>query len=118
MKIIVEKKKKKNRDYKNNIAIRIVGKVSRYIDASMNRATPSTYCCRDTDSQAAGSRGSRTLHAILYTLLIQGRLKSAVEFVESLLRDGDLGAAATSVCGSEARSSRDKPPLSVKSSSA
>ena len=26
---------------KNNIAIRIAGKVSRYIDASMNRATPS-----------------------------------------------------------------------------
>ena len=25
---------------KNNIAIRIAGKVSRYIDASMNRATP------------------------------------------------------------------------------
>ena len=28
---------------KNNIAIRIAGKVSRYIDASMNRATPSGY---------------------------------------------------------------------------
>ena len=26
---------------KNNIAMRIAGKVSRYIDASMNRATPS-----------------------------------------------------------------------------
>ena len=25
---------------KNNIAIRIAGKISRYIDASMNRATP------------------------------------------------------------------------------
>ena len=36
------KKRKKNRDCKNNIAIRIVGKVSRYIDASMNRATPSS----------------------------------------------------------------------------
>ena len=28
---------------KNNIAIRIAGKVSRYIDASMNRATPNVY---------------------------------------------------------------------------
>ena len=28
---------------KNNIAIRIAGKVSRYIDASMNRATPTLY---------------------------------------------------------------------------
>ena len=46
MKIIVgnekkKKKKKKNVIVKNNIAIRIAGKVSRYIDASMNRATPS-----------------------------------------------------------------------------
>ena len=42
MKIIVEKKTKKNiAIIKNNIAIRIAGKVSRYIDASMNRATPS-----------------------------------------------------------------------------
>ena len=45
MKIIVEKNKKikKNKKIvivKNNIAIRIAGKVSRYIDASMNRATP------------------------------------------------------------------------------
>ena len=40
MKIIVEKKKKKKIVIvKNNIAIRIAGKVSRYIDASMNRAT-------------------------------------------------------------------------------
>ena len=43
MKIIVEKKKlKKNNKIvivKNNIAIRIAGKVSRYIDASMNHAT-------------------------------------------------------------------------------
>ena len=50
MKIIVEKKirKKKIRKKivikKNNIAIRIAGKVSRYIDASMNRATPSSGC--------------------------------------------------------------------------
>ena len=53
MKIIVEKtkkmyiynyiKKKKIMIVKNNIAIRIAGKVSRYIDASMNRATP-TIC--------------------------------------------------------------------------
>ena len=28
---------------KNNIAIRIAGKVSRYIDASMNRATPNVH---------------------------------------------------------------------------
>ena len=35
------KKKKKIVIVKNNIAIRIAGKVSRYIDASMNRATPS-----------------------------------------------------------------------------
>ena len=50
MKIIVEKKKKMlffyfyfflNREKKNYIAIRIAGKVSRYIDASMNRATSS-----------------------------------------------------------------------------
>ena len=41
MKIIVEKKKKKKVIAKNNIAIRIAGKVSPYIDASMNRATPS-----------------------------------------------------------------------------
>ena len=34
-------KKKKIAIVKNNIAIRIAGKVSRYIDASMNRATPS-----------------------------------------------------------------------------
>ena len=33
-------KKKKIVIIKNNIAIRIAGKVSRYIDASMNRATP------------------------------------------------------------------------------
>ena len=39
MKIIVEKKKKIV-IIKNNIAICIAGKVSRYIDASMNRATP------------------------------------------------------------------------------
>ena len=42
MKIIVEKKKKIV-IVKNNIAIRIAGKVSRYIDASMNRATPTKY---------------------------------------------------------------------------
>ena len=39
-----KKKKKKIVIVKNNIAIRairIAGKVSRYIDASMNRATPS-----------------------------------------------------------------------------
>ena len=44
MKIIVEKKSKKKKKIaivKNNIAIRIAGEVSRYIDASMNRATPS-----------------------------------------------------------------------------
>ena len=44
MKIVVEKKIKNNKInaiVKNNIAIRIAGKVSRYIDASMNRATPS-----------------------------------------------------------------------------
>ena len=41
MKIIVAKIKKiKIAIVKNNIAIRIAGKVSRYIDASMNRATP------------------------------------------------------------------------------
>ena len=40
MKIIVGKKKKKIVIVKNNIAIRIAGKVSRYIDASMNGATP------------------------------------------------------------------------------
>ena len=40
MKIIVEKQKIIV-IVKNNIAIRIAGKVSRYIDASMNRATPS-----------------------------------------------------------------------------
>ena len=38
MKIIVQKKKIVI--IKKNIAIRIAGKVSRYIDASMNRATP------------------------------------------------------------------------------
>ena len=44
MKIIVEiKKNKKIAIVKNNIAIRIAGKVSRYIDALMNRATPSLY---------------------------------------------------------------------------
>ena len=36
-----KKKKKKIVIVKNNIAIRIEGKVSRYIDASVNRATPS-----------------------------------------------------------------------------
>ena len=43
MKMIEETKIKKNKKtiVKNNIAIRIAGKVSRYIDASMNRATPS-----------------------------------------------------------------------------
>ena len=37
---------------KNNIAIRIVGKVSRYIDASMNRATPTVgaLCIQPLDS--------------------------------------------------------------------
>ena len=47
MKIIVEKKIKKTKKkkkyiaiIKNYITIRIAGKVSRYIDASMNRATP------------------------------------------------------------------------------
>ena len=39
MKIIVGGKKKIV-IVKNNTAIRIAGKVSRYIDASMNRATP------------------------------------------------------------------------------
>ena len=50
MKIIVAKNKKiKNKIkikiviVKNNIAIRVAGKVSRYIDASMNRATPNCY---------------------------------------------------------------------------
>ena len=49
MKIIVEKKqkhfliKKLIVIVKNNIAIRIAGKVSRYNDASMNRATPSQH---------------------------------------------------------------------------
>ena len=43
MKIIVAKKKKKIVIVKNNIAIRIAGKVSRYIDALMNRATPTTH---------------------------------------------------------------------------
>ena len=47
MKMIVEKKnnkkKKKIAIVKNNIAIRIAGKVSRYIDASMNRATPTIW---------------------------------------------------------------------------
>ena len=32
---------------KNNIAIRIAGKVSQYIDASMNRATPINYYKKD-----------------------------------------------------------------------
>ena len=63
MKIIVAKKKKKIHTnltkiknskkiaiVKNNIAIRIAGKVSRYIDASMNRATPS----RRTDCNFVG----------------------------------------------------------------
>ena len=40
MKIIVGEKTKTIVIVKNNIAIRIAGKVSRYIDASMNRATP------------------------------------------------------------------------------
>ena len=35
---------------KNNIAIRIAGKVSRYIDASMNRATPSLVVSHSSDS--------------------------------------------------------------------
>ena len=39
MKINVEKKK----NVKTNIAIRIAGKVLRYIDASMNRATPTMH---------------------------------------------------------------------------
>ena len=42
MKIILRQKElKKIVIIKNNIVIRIAGKVSRYIDASMNRATPS-----------------------------------------------------------------------------
>ena len=41
MKIIAStKKKKKIVIIKNNIAIRVAGKVLRYIDASVNRATP------------------------------------------------------------------------------
>ena len=36
----LKRKKKKIVIIKNNIAICIAGKVSRYIDASMNRATP------------------------------------------------------------------------------
>ena len=45
MKIIVGgKKKKKMVIVNNNIAIRIAEKVSRYIDSSMNRATPSVNC--------------------------------------------------------------------------
>ena len=44
MKITVQKKiEKKIVIKKNNIAICIAGKVSRYIDASMNRATPNNY---------------------------------------------------------------------------
>ena len=48
MKIIVGGKnvgKKNMATVKNNIAIRIAGKVSRYIDASMNRATPEVSMC-------------------------------------------------------------------------
>ena len=43
-KITNKKKLKKIAIVKNNIAIRIAGKVSRYIDASMNRATPRYLC--------------------------------------------------------------------------
>ena len=39
-----KKKSKKIVIVKNNIAIRIAGKVSRYIDASMNRANPNDVC--------------------------------------------------------------------------
>ena len=44
MKIIVGENKK-IAIVKNYFAIRIAGKVSRYIDASMNRATPSQMAC-------------------------------------------------------------------------
>ena len=42
---ITGKNKNKIVIIKNNITIRIAGKVSRYIDASMNRATPTSSKC-------------------------------------------------------------------------
>ena len=58
MKIIVGKKKKKKKIaiVTNNIAIRIAGKVSRYIDASMNRVTPSRRRTRRIRSHFGGGR--------------------------------------------------------------
>ena len=59
-KINLKKKKKKIAIVKNNIAICIAGKVSRYIDASMNRATPNGQLCagdRQADSRVITGRG-------------------------------------------------------------
>ena len=68
MKIIVEKKNNNNNIaiVKNNIAIRIAGKVSRYIDASMNHATPNgsptfntVFRCTGIMSGGGGGGGGR-----------------------------------------------------------
>ena len=80
MKIIVEnnnkkkklpKKKKKIVIIKNNIAIRIAGKVSRYIDASMNLATPTSRCFPvSVTRHVCSSAGSVRLGSAMDTLLV------------------------------------------------
>ena len=49
-------KKKKIVIVKNNIAIRIAGKLSRYIDASMNRATPNGHVVAWSRVRSGSSR--------------------------------------------------------------
>ena len=67
MKIIAEKKIV---IVKNNIAIRIAGKVSQYIDASMNRATPTINICDVNYNCAVHSmRGLRLAHTSGYKRL-------------------------------------------------
>ena len=47
------------------------------------------------EDKVHGRRGMRSLHAMLYTLLLQRQLRSAVELVEFLLRQDKVGKAAT-----------------------
>ena len=71
----IKRRTKKMAIVTNNIEIRIAGKVSRYIDASMNRATPTIYPSRRRDG---GAREAWGLHHLLRAqhahLLLPGAL--------------------------------------------
>jgi len=50
-------------------------------------------CRMYTEAKMCGPKGDALLHSILFSLLVQGRLRSAIEFVEFLLRQNDLSSA-------------------------